>query len=310
MTSQQGATAEHPRDIPVAGWRAILWRMWCFQSEVGLWVPAAGVAFYLLLAVLPGLGLAVLTVGAAFGSKAMNDRVGQLDGVLPEQALHAVLDQLSGTAAATGGTLGWGVLGTLGFTLWSVWIGMRALMAALNLAYRTTENRSFLRINGVALILGLGSLALVPLTFALFIGAPAAIDALELAPLLDRGLRLARWPMLAAMILLALSLLYRVGPCRAEPKWRWVSRGAVAATAVWLLASAAFIAYAQHVVQYQSAFGMAGAVITLMMWLNLIAYAILFGASLNAQTEMHTDKDTSVRPVTYPADEASGRRRP
>ncbi|HYD70270.1 YihY/virulence factor BrkB family protein [Azospirillum sp.] len=285
--------AASPRDIPPAGWRAIAGRVWRLQSEAGLWVAAAGVAFYALLGVLPGLGVLVLTIGTTMGIAAIKERIELLADVLPRDAAMLFVDQLADMLSATGGTLGWGVAGTLGLTLWSVCLSMRALMAALNLAYGTTERRGFLHLNALALGLGLGAVTFVPLTFALYIGIPTLMGGAETGMGLHAVLRLVRWPVLAAVILLGLAVLYRVGPCRAAPKWRWVSWGALAATAAWLAASALFIAYTRHVMSYQWAYGMAGAVVTLMLWLNLIVYAIMFGAALNAQTERQTSRNTA-----------------
>ena len=45
---------------------------------------------------------------------------------------------------------------------------------------------------------------------------------------------LVRWPALAVMTSLALALLYRLAPSRRGAKWRWVSPGALVATALWL----------------------------------------------------------------------------
>jgi len=291
----KGTDAASPRDIPPAGWRAIARRVWRLQSEAGLWVAAAGVAFYALLGILPGLGVLVLTIGTSMGIPTIKERIELLADVLPKDAAMMFVDQLADMLPATGGTLGWGIAGTLALTLWSVCLSMRALIAALNLAYGSKERRGFLHLNALALGLGLGAVTFVPLTFALYIGLPTLMGTVESGTGLHAVLRLARWPVLATIILLGLAVLYRVGPCRAVPKWRWVSWGALAATATWLAASALFIAYTRHVMNYQWTYGMAGAVITLMLWLNLIVYAIMFGAALNAQTERQTTRDTSTR---------------
>ena len=254
---------------------------------------ASGVAFYAVLAILPGLGFVMLTLGMVSGSDDIKGHFQQLEGVLPQEALNAFVDQFTHMLSSTGGTLRWGASGSLMLMLWSLWLGMRALIAALNLAYQEKECRGFLQLNALALLLGLCGMAFVPLTFGVFLETSTLIAAFGLSPGLVWFLRLARWPLLVVMILTALAFLYRLGPCRAAPKWRWVSWGAVAAAALWIVASALFTAYVRHVVNYQSAYGMAGAVITLMLWLNLIAYAILLGATLNAEMERQTTRDTA-----------------
>ena len=286
-----GSDFGHPRDIPLSGWRGIARRLWTEQCENGLWVAAAGVAFYAMLALLPGLGFIMLTIGMSSSPEAVKEQFGQLDGVLPQESLNATVDQFTAMLEATRGTLRWGAGGSLMLMLWSLWFGMRALIAALNLAYRERERRGFLALNGLSILLGVGGLVFIPVSFGLFVKAPALADFLELPVWLVWLVQIGRWPLLVAMILTALAVLYRVGPSRAEPKWRWVSWGAVIATALWVGASVLFTFYVRTVADYQSAYGMAGALITLMLWLNLVAYAILFGASLNAEIERQTSHD-------------------
>jgi membrane protein len=287
------ADAGSPEDIPLPSWRAIVRRLWIAQSETGLWVMASGVAFYAVLAILPGLGVIMLSFSVFGGAETVKGHFRQLEGVLPQEALNAFVDQLTDMLGTTGGTLRWGVTGSLVLVLWSVWLGMRALIAALNLAYHEKECRGVLSLNAVALVLGLGGLMFVPLTFSVFLETPTLVATFGLSQQNAWFLQLARWPFLVMMILTALALLYRIGPCRAAPKWRWVSWGAVAAALLWIAASAIFTGYARHVANYQSAYGLAGAVITLMLWLNLVSYAVLLGGALNAEMERQTTQETA-----------------
>ena len=103
-----------------------------------------------------------------------------------------------------------------------------------------------------------------------------------------------------AFLIVSLALCYRIGPCRAAPKWRWVAWGAAAGAALWILASLGFSLYVRHVANYATAYGVAGSVLTVMIWLYLVAYAVLIGAALNAEMERQTSRDTTVgadRPV-------------
>ncbi len=91
----------------------------------------------------------------------------------------------------------------------------------------------------------------------------------------------------------ALAVLYRFGPCRARPRWRWVSWGAVAATIVWVVASAGFSIYVRSVADYNATYGSLGAVVVLLFWFWLTAHAVLLGAELNAEIEHQTARDTT-----------------
>jgi membrane protein len=101
-------------------------------------------------------------------------------------------------------------------------------------------------------------------------------------------LGLVRWPVLAALVILALAAIYRYAPDRAEPKWQWISWGAAAATALWMSGSIAFTVYVSKFGSYDKTYGSLGAVIILLLWFDLTAYVILAGAELNAEIERRT----------------------
>ena len=148
----------------------------------------------------------------------------------------------------------------------------------------------------------------VPLLFA-YAGFSSAFESL---------VRLLRWPVLALLVLVSLTLLYRYGPCRRSAKWRWVIVGALFATVFWLIASAGFSYYVSHFANYDRIYGSLGAVIVLLFWLYLSFYIVLIGAEINAQLELQTAQDTTrgrARPMgkrgAFVADHvASGTRRP
>jgi hypothetical protein len=98
-------------------------------------------------------------------------------------------------------------------------------------------------------------------------------------------LGLVRWPILAGIVTLALAIVYRYAPNRAEPKWQWISWGSVAAAALWVLGSIAFTIHVSKVGSYDKTYGSLGAVIILLLWFYLTAYVILAGAELNAEIE-------------------------
>lgn len=101
---------------------------------------------------------------------------------------------------------------------------------------------------------------------------------------------------MALLMMLALALLYRYGPSRATARFRWVSPGAVAATVLWLVASAAFSLYVSHFGSYDKTFGSLGAVVILLMWFYISAYVVCLGAELNAELERQTRRDSTTGP--------------
>jgi len=110
----------------------------------------------------------------------------------------------------------------------------------------------------------------------------------------------ARWVVLAVLVLLALGVVYRLGPDRANPRWRWVSVGAVVALVLWLLGSVGFSFYVDNFGKYNQTYGALAAVIILLLWLFLSAFAVLLGAEFNAESERQTAADTTTGPERPP----------
>lgn len=128
-----------------------------------------------------------------------------------------------------------------------------------------------------------GALGIVPLVLAF---VPESSSERTLIGLL-------RWPILALLMMCAIAVLYRYAPSRREPKWQWVSGGAIVATLLWLLASAGFSLYVTRFGSYDATYGSLGAVAILLLWLWLSALIVLIGAMLNAEAEHQTLCDTT-----------------
>src|SRR5690348_10487515 len=101
------------------------------------------------------------------------------------------------------------------------------------------------------------------------------------------------WLVLVVLVSVGLAAAYRYLPSRENAKWRWVSWGGVAASLVWILASAGFSLYVAKFGNYDKSFGSLGAVVVLLTWLYLSAYVVLAGACLNAEMEHQTARDTT-----------------
>jgi membrane protein len=93
--------------------------------------------------------------------------------------------------------------------------------------------------------------------------------------------------------MVALAVLYRLGPSRDASQWTWVSWGAVIATVLWLITSILFSVYVSNFGSYNKTYGSLGAVVVFLMWLYLSAYIVLLGAELNSEMEHQTTQDTT-----------------
>ncbi len=97
--------------------------------------------------------------------------------------------------------------------------------------------------------------------------------------------QVAKWPILLAVVIVIVALLYYATPNVKQPKFRWVSLGAVLAIIVWILVSAAFGFYVANFSSYDRTYGALGGVIVFLLWLWLTNLALLFGAELDSELE-------------------------
>jgi membrane protein len=289
----RGRDARTPKDIPARGWKDILWRVKEQIAQDRLSIIAAGVAFYGLLAVFPGLIALVGLYGLAFDPQQVEQQVSALSGILPAQAADILLGQLHDLTTTDSTALSIGAIGGLLLALWSASAGMRTLMEALNVAYGEEEKRGFLRFYGTALLLTLAAILGTVIALALVIALPIVLKFLGLSSALSWVISIAAWPILVGMMLLGLAIVYRYGPSREEPRWRWVSWGAVTATLLWIAGSVLFSIYVTRFGNYNETYGSVGAIVILLMWFLLSSYAVLIGAELNAEMERQTRADTT-----------------
>lgn len=289
----RGREAGRPKDIPARGWKDILWRLKDQIKQDRLSIIAAGVAFYGLLAVFPGLIALVAIYGLAFDPQQVEQQVAALSGMLPPQAAEILLGQLHDLTTTDSTALGFGAVAGILLALWSASAGMRTLMEALNVAYDEEEKRGMIRFYGTALLLTLAAIFGTVLAILLVVALPLVLKVLGLATALSWVVSIAAWPILVAMMLLGLAIVYRYGPSRQEPRWRWVSWGAVVATVLWIVGSVLFSIYVTQFGSYNETYGSVGAIVILLMWFLLSSYAVLIGAELNAEMERQTRKDTT-----------------
>ena len=94
-------------------------------------------------------------------------------------------------------------------------------------------------------------------------------------------------------MMLALGSFYRLAPNRDDPRWRWTSPGTVVATLLWIIASIGFSIYTANFGSYNETYGSMGAVIVLMLWLFITAFAVIVGAEINSEAERQTMVDTT-----------------
>lgn len=253
------------------------------QDHVGL--IAAGVAFYGLLAIFPGIVAAMSVAGLVLDPQAV---VAQLEGLsrfIPQDAAAIVIDQAVAVAGSEEGGLGLAAILGLLIALYSSSKGVTSLMDGLNVAFEVEEGRGLVRYYLTAFALTIGLIAGFLLIVALLALLPVALAFLPVGRFAETLVAVVRWPVVLAVLAFGLAVLYRFGPSRGPVPWHWVTPGAGAACVVWLAGSIAFAIYVRNFGSYNETFGALGGVIVLLTWLWLTAFIVLMGAELDSEIE-------------------------
>jgi membrane protein len=257
---------------------------------------AAGVAFFALLALVPTLVALVSLYGLVADPSDVQTTVEDTLRAAPTEVQDLVSSQLESVIESSPSGLRIGAIVGLVLALWSASSGMKHLMGALTLAYDEVDDRKFLRLRGLALLLTLGAIVLALLALAGMV-VPDALDDSGTTGTVRLVLQIARWPVLGLIVILALSLLYRWAPDRDAARWRWVTPGAVVATVVWVVASIGFSLYTANFGNYNETYGTLGAIVVVMLWLYITAYVVILGAEINCELERQTLADTTRGPA-------------
>jgi membrane protein len=267
------------------GWMKLAVNLYKEMSEDRIGLIAAGIAFYGLLAIFPGIVAVMAIAGLAFDPAGVVTQLEGLADVLPDEAAAIVIDQAVAVAGSEQGGLGLAAIFGLLIAFYSASNGISSMIQGLNVAFEVRETRGFVQFYGTVFALTLGTIVGFLLIVGLLAVLPAVLAFLNLGATGDLLLRLARWPLLLAILALGLALLYRYGPNRGPVPWHWITPGAIAACILWLIGTVAFTIYVANFGSYNETFGALGGVIILLTWLWLSAFIILMGAELDDEIE-------------------------
>jgi membrane protein len=291
----RGRAAAAPWQIPLRGWKDILWRTYGEISRGRLPFLAAGVTFFLLLATFPAIAAFVSLYGI-FTDVAMVERhFARIADLLPRDAVHVISEEMVRITRQRNSTLGVTFAITTLISVWSANAGMKALFDGVNIAYDEIEKRSWLRRTLFTYFATLAGLLLLTTLTAGAVSLPMAARELGI-----RHLHLwwppLRWLTVYLAATLVFSLIYRYGPSRRLANWRWVAPGGAAAAALWMGGSVIYTWGLDHFAHFGVTYGSLGAILGLMLWLWFSSMTVLVGAELNAEIEHQTARDTTIGP--------------
>ena len=180
---------------------------------------------------------------------------------MPGGALDVIHTQMNQVASQGPSKLGFAfVIGFL-VSLWSANAGIKSIFDALNLVYDEPEKRGLIRLNLVSLAFTVAAILFILVA----IGCIAALPAVTSSQLQGTA-QIIRWPILFVVVAVGIALVYRYGPSRAEPQWRWITWGSAFAALAWIAVSIAFSWYAANFGSYNKTYGSLAAIVVFMTW--------------------------------------------
>lgn len=249
---------------------------------------AAALTYYAVLALFPA-SIALLSLVGLVGQQ--EETVKTLLQILRDIGADGAADTLEPTLTELSQASGAGIGLVIGIAaaLWSASGYVRAFSRGMNRIYEIDEGRPFWKLRPIMLVITLVTVVLTALVaLGLVLTGPAAQavgDAIGLGSGAIMAWNIAKWPVLIAVVVLITALLYYATPNVKQPKFRWISVGAVVAILVWMVASAVFGLYVANFSSYDKTYGSLAGVVVFLLWLWITNLALLFGAELDAELE-------------------------
>lgn len=249
---------------------------------------AAGLTFYAILALFPALIAAFSLIGVIGEKRTAVDAV--LDvarDVLATDVVDAIAEPIEEVASTAGGV--WVLLPALAVALWSVARYVTALGRAINRIYGVPEGRVYWKAKPIHLLVTL--LVFVLVTIACVLAVLSRPVAESIGGMLGAGevaltiWRIGRWPALVLVVALIVAVLYYFAPNVRQPRFRFVSVGAVAALLLFAIASFGFGFYVSNLAGYDRIYGSFAGIVIFLLWLWIGNMALLLGALLDAELE-------------------------
>jgi membrane protein len=250
---------------------------------------AAALTYYSVLSIFPALIALVSIVGLVGDPKTITEALTDIvSSIGPSSAAETFQGPIEDVTRSSGGA---GILLVVGIAaaLWTASGYVGAFMRASNSIYEVEEGRSFIKLRPLQMLVTLVLVLMLALVLlAIVLTGPVAEKVGSALGVGDAAITIwdiAKWPVLAAVVLLMFAVLYYSSPNVRLPGFKWVTPGSLLAIVVWLVASAAFAFYVANFGSYNKTYGALGGVIVFLVWMWLSNVAILLGAELNAEHE-------------------------
>ncbi len=280
-------------NFTVKGWKDFFKQLLSQIHKDNVVIVSAGVAFFFFLALFPALAGIISIYSLIADPAQIQDQLTQLASILPEEASGFITERLGGLLKDDTGK-GWQLVSSIVLSIWVANIGTRALFKGVNIAYNTDQRRRFVKENSITLLFTSGGIVLNIILVALMVGLPAVAERLGLEAFFKLVANWLQWPVMAAVIALAVGLVYRYAPYKRDtPRFGHNMRGASVAALLWIIGSWTLSFLLRTVGIFSEPYGSSLAIVFMMLWCLLISFIVLLGAEINSVLEakrMDTDK--------------------
>jgi membrane protein len=171
--------------------------------------------------------------------------------------------------------------------------GVSTMIKGFHKSYEMTykkENLLQRQVKAVKLTLLLGVLLSVSLV-GIVLGKPLLMKMLSYTGL-DKTIfdiySYIRWVLVFVIYYMGISIIYRLGPAF-KNKLRLLTPGATMATILSVFSSIGFAIYVDNFANYNEVYGSIGALILILLWLQINSFIILIGYELNASIAINRD---------------------
>lgn len=259
-----------------------------------------GVSFFALLAVFPALALLIAAYRLFSRPELATAQAEALTRILPPSAQSMIENELVRLSEAPLRAVSTQSLLALLIGAYAAHRGFKALLAGLAFVHHEGEQFGFFRFNVLALVVAVGSFALI----VLISGALVTLRVMEktLGVHLPVAWFYNEWLWAGAGLSLGLTCIYRYAMShRRTVLWPAAAAGAVTAAGLSLFASWACAFYVQNVVHLSATYGSVGTVVVFLIWLSWNVNAVLFGGALATEVEVAIRNEPVVRLDPHPA---------
>lgn len=277
---------------------------------------AAALTYYGLFSLFPALIAMVSLLGIFGDPKTTTEKLTEIITELGPESAAETFEGPIKSIIENQTAAGFAFVFGLAVALWSASAYVGAFIRASNIIYETPEGRPFWKLRPLQIAVTLAMIVMMALlAVGLVLTGPvveAIADPVGLSSTAVDVWNIAKWPVMAAIFILMVDVLYYTAPNVKLRGFKWVTPGAIVSIVVWAIASALFALYVANFGSYDKTYGTLGGLIVLLLWFWITNLAILFGHQMNAERERsaeieeglpRAEKEIQLEPRDEPKDQ-------